>query len=100
MDDRALLAVLGLGGLVVVGGVIVAMFLFPGLGEPKYSIGDKIVYQGTVYLVINNRERDAEGRLLYQLQDVATGIAYWFLVSEVDPNSELVEPGVGAISLE
>jgi len=42
MDDRTSLAVLGLGGLVVVGGLIGAVFLFGGLARPKWEAGDKI----------------------------------------------------------
>jgi hypothetical protein len=52
--------------------------------QPKYSIGEYIIYCGTEYLVTNNREKDTQGRLLYQLENQNTHIAYWFLVSDVD----------------
>jgi len=73
---------LGIGVL----GLVAVLFLRKSVGYTKYSIGEYIIYCGKEYKITNNRERDAQGRLLYQLQDTGTGIAYWFLVSNVDAN--------------
>ncbi len=71
---------LGIGGIAVAG-----YFLLRRRGT-KFSVGDWIVYNGTVYQVMNNRERDEQRRLLYQLVTVGE-IGYWFLVSEVDASA-------------
>ncbi len=72
---------LGIGAVVIIG----AYFLTRGAGT-LYSIGDHITYCGNYYLVINNREKDSQGSLYYQLLDESTNIAYWRLASDVDAN--------------